>query len=112
VRAEDQEAGPVGVPGQWPCGGQRGWWGAAAGAASAPAAPISCTSPQYRKTPISVYCDIDSTSETMSLKIGADLGILRYCLQYRVHIGADVGEKPDIGGGKKRVYTDMTPISV
>ncbi len=48
----------------------------------------------------------------MSLIIGADLGILRYCLQYRVHIGADVGENPDIGGGKKRVYTDMTPISV
>ena len=23
-------------------------------------------------------------------------------LQYRVHIGADIGEKPDIGGGKKR----------
>ena len=48
----------------------------------------------------------------MSVKIGADLGFLWYCLQYRVHIGADVGEKNDIGEAKKRVYTDMTPISV
>ena len=81
MRAEDQEAEPVGVPGQWPCGGQSGRRrgaasAASAGATSAPAAPISCNSPQYRETPISVYCDIDYISETMSLKIGADLGIL------------------------------------
>ena len=78
MRAEDQEAGPVGVPGQWPCGGQRGrrrGAAASAGAASAPAAPISGKSPQYRETPISVYSDIDYISETMSLKFGADLGI-------------------------------------
>ena len=80
MRAEDQEAGPVGVPGQWPCGGQRGRRrGAAASAGatseSAPAAPISGKSPQYRETPISVYSDIDYISEPMSLKNGADLGI-------------------------------------
>ena len=44
-------------------------------------------------------------------------------LQYRVHICADIGENPDIGGGKKRgshnlrryrrhIGADMTPISV
>ena len=44
-------------------------------------------------------------------------------LQYRRHIGADIGEKPDIGGGNLRgchnlrryrhhIGADMTPISV
>jgi hypothetical protein len=80
VRAEDQEAGPVGVPGQWPCGGQRGrrrGAAASAGATSAPAAlaPISGKSPQYREIPISVYSDIDYISEPMSLKIDAGIGI-------------------------------------
>ena len=54
-------------------------------------------------TPISVYSDIDSTLETMSCVFGADIRISRYCLQYRIHIGADIGEKPDIGGGNKPV---------
>ena len=79
MRAEDQEAGPVGVPGQWPCGGQRGrrrGAAASAGAAtSAPAAPISGKSPQYREIPISVYSDIEYISEPMSLKIDAGIGI-------------------------------------
>jgi hypothetical protein len=111
VRAEDQEAGPVGVPGQWPCGGQRGLRGAAAGAASAPAAPISCNWPQYRKMPTSVYCDIDSTSETMSVNLTPRSVYCDIVLQYRVHIGGDIGENPFIGEAKKRVYTDITPLS-
>ena len=67
-RVEDQEAGPVGAPGQWPV--------RPAGAAGNISAPISCKSPRYRETPISVYCDIAYTSGTMSLKIHADVGIL------------------------------------
>jgi hypothetical protein len=66
-RAEDQEAGPVGAPGQWPV--------RPAGAAGNISAPISCNSPQYRETPISVYSDIDYISEPMSLKIDAGIGI-------------------------------------
>jgi hypothetical protein len=42
--------------------------------------------------PRSVYCDIG--------------------LQYRVHNGADVGKKTDIGEVKKRVYTDVTPQTI
>jgi len=37
----------------------------------------------------------------MSCVFGADIRISRYCLQYRIHIGLDIGEKPDIGGGNK-----------
>ncbi len=37
----------------------------------------------------------------MSWVFGADIRISRYCLQYRIHIGLDIGEKPDIGGGNK-----------
>ena len=37
----------------------------------------------------------------MSWVLGADIRISRYCLQYRIHIGLDIGEKPDIGGGNK-----------
>ena len=58
----------VGAPGQWPV--------RPAGAAGNISAPISCKSPQYRETLMSVYCDIAYTSETMSLKIDADVGIL------------------------------------
>ncbi len=39
----------------------------------------------------------------MSCVFGVDIRILRYCLQYRIHIGADIGKNPDIGGGKKGV---------
>ena len=60
-------------------------------------------------TPISVYSYIDCTSGTMSFVFGADIRISRYCLQYRVHIGPDIGEKPDIGGGSKGVNRYIGP---
>ena len=70
-RAEDQEAGPVGAPGQWPVRPA----GGGSGAAGNISVPISGKSPQYRETPISVYSDIDYISGTMSLKNGAEVGI-------------------------------------
>ena len=45
----------------------------------------------------------------MSCVFGADIRISRYCLQYRIHIGADIGEKPDIGGGNLRVNRNIGP---
>ncbi len=32
-------------------------------------------------------------------------------MQYRDHIGPDIGENPDIGFGKERVCPDIDPIS-
>jgi hypothetical protein len=51
---EDQEAGPVGAPGQWQCG-RRG----------TPARQATYW-PRYRRNPISVYSDIATISEIMS----------------------------------------------
>jgi hypothetical protein len=47
-----------------------------------------------------------------SVFFGSDIRISRYFLQYRDHIGPDIGEKPDIGFGKERVCPDIDPISV
>jgi hypothetical protein len=59
----------------------------------------SCKRPDIGKYPISVYCDIANTSGTMSCFFVHDIRILWYCLQYRVHIGPDIGEIHDIGDG-------------
>jgi hypothetical protein len=60
---------------------------------------------------ISVYCDIAYTLGTISRLFCPDIRIFRYFLQYQDHIGPDIGEKPDIGFGKERVYPDIDPIS-
>jgi hypothetical protein len=71
-RAEDQEAGPVGAPGQWLVRTAGG--GGVAGEISS---PISKKTPQYRKYTISVYCDIAYTSSPISGK-RPDIGSTRY----------------------------------
>jgi hypothetical protein len=95
-RAEDHEAGPIGAPGPWPV--RRAGDGGAAGEISS---QISKKSHRYRKYTRSVYCDIANTSGMTSLFFGSDISISRYFLQYRDHIGLDIGEKPDIGFGKE-----------
>lgn len=73
-RAEDQEAGPIGAPGQWPVrrAGGAGPGGAAAGDISS---PISGKTSRYRKYTISVYYDIANTSGSTSLFFGHDICI-------------------------------------
>ena len=80
-RAEDQEAGPVGAPGQWPVRPAGG--GGAAGDTS------SLISARDRKYTISVYCDI---CIHIGHDIYPDICILRYFLRYQGHIGHDIGE--------------------
>jgi hypothetical protein len=48
----------------------------------------------------------------MSCVFGADIRISRadmIDLQYWIHIGANIGEKPDIGGGNFRVNRNVGP---
>ncbi len=97
-RAEDQEAGPVGAPGQWPPSPSQGLCGRRGAEAQ-----------QGHDIGIFRYCKhIAVTSETISRFFYPDIRISRYFLQYRDHIGPDIGEKPDIGFGKERYVPILT----
>ena len=84
---------------------------AAGGPGGPPIVPDIRENARCRKYTISVYCDIANTSGMTSGFFGSDIRISRYFLQYRDHIGPDIGENPDIGFGKERVCPDIVPIS-
>ena len=95
-------------PGQWPPSPSQGLCGRRGAEAQ-----------QGHNIGISRYCiQKNSTSETISSFFDRNIRISRYFLQYRDHIGLDIGEKPDIsekpdiGFGKERVCPDIDPISV
>jgi hypothetical protein len=89
-------------PGQWPPSPSQGLCGRRGAEAQ-----------QGHDIGILRYCiQKNSTSKTISSFFYPDIRISRYFLQYRDHIGPDIGEKPDIGFGKERVCPDIVPISV